>query len=559
MMFRMREILVTLVLFVLVSSFTTLADFKPPLLDLSNESIISEESPIIVLDYSHGQSSVFVEVIDLELQSSLESLGYTVVWAKGGLNASILEDAKGLILGSIYGASNGFLPAEVSAISDWFDEGLKFLWVASDSDYVSSNSGQFINDNMSLILESVGSHVYPEPTSIMDPFSNADASYRPIANVTTDYTPLSAAVENVSSVLMHSPTLLYGSNSTSSPGVNVYPINLEDNTIPHVYPLLWYSETATITDSDLIVPYAHSDGSEGSFVAVTLETHLGADDNNFVVVSGASPYGYYRPMYSNEFYGYPLDGDHFVLQMIDFGMSIGQPKVNSPDDILYEEGLSGYSIEWNLEGLFPKLYNITKDGLLIREGTWNSSSEIILVDVDGLTPELYNYTLTLTSMFNLTTVDSVLVDVEPAQSPTINSPENIIYTVGDSGNEIQWVPSDLSLHSYEIIIDGVLTASHNWIDEEDTTVTVDVDGLAVGVYNYTIVVYDALSLDVVDTVMVEVIEAPEPTTTPSTTTPTTPTSPAGEGELPDLVIVTIAGGSILVILIVIVLIRKNQT
>ncbi len=274
----------------------------------------------IVFDYSHGQHSSSVEYIDELLEGNLTALGFTVVWALGGLNDSILEDADALVLGAMFG-DNGFATAEITAVGDWFDEGNKFLWVGGDDDYYGTN----IVNNMTLVLEEVGSHVYLEPTGLEDPESNCVAGYRAVANETSDDPFVASIVAGVDAVLMHGPTMLYGSNSTT-PGENVNPVALETVSIDNVHPLLYYGAAATISDGDLTYPYAHTDGTSGAFVAATLEMQAGEDETGVLVVSGASPYGDYRPMYAAEYYNVTLTGYKFVNQAIYFGaMTVAPP------------------------------------------------------------------------------------------------------------------------------------------------------------------------------------------------------------------------------------------
>lgn len=530
--------------------------------DIVDRVELSSNSRVIVFDYSHGQFSSFGEADDLILKASLETLGYTIIWARGGLNSTLLAEVDGLILGSILYEDNAFLTSEIQAISDWFDEGLKFLWVGCDSDYYSPPSaGQFINDNMSAILESVGSHVYPEPTHVFDAFSNADAAYRVIANETNDDPFVSRAINNVSAVLMHGPTLLYGSNVSSNPGVGIAPVDLATTTLGNVYPLLYYSHEAQILDSDLLNPFTHDNGDYGSFVAAAIEIELGSRNTSVAVVSGASPYGDYSSMHISDYYDKYLDGDNFVKQTIDFGMSLERPpSVDSPDDVVYEEGIPGNSIEWGVFDMFPKAYNITADGFLIRKGLWNSSEEVITVNVDGLGFGPYSYTLNVTNQNNLSTIDTVYVFVEEIHAPIINQPEDISYYEGETGNRINWTPSDLSLNYYDLYIDGVLSQSHQWLVGEDTTIVIDVDGLSIGEYNYTIRVRDKLLLETTDTVIVQVrAEITTPTSSTSTTTNSGTITGTGEFNLLGPVTIIISVGSLVAIIAVAFLVLRKRS
>lgn len=560
MFVRGREISISIMILILIIGNSTI----PLPSETPNRNIplkimeMSDDPLTIVFDMGHGQYSEYIfSEEDTWLANNLTDLGYNVVWAWGGLNDTILENATGLVIGAIYGTTEGFTSAEYAAVDDWFNAGEKFFWVGSDSDYAGY---AYINNNASAMLELAGSHVYPEPASISDTVSSCNASYRVVANRTSDDAFVSPIVEGVSDVLMHGPTLLYGSNSMS-PGEGVEPVALESTTLEYVHPLLYYSENATIGDSDLVPPVAHNDGDQGSFVCATMETHLGPANSGIVVVSGASPYGDYMPMSTPEYYSRSLDGNTFVIQTIDYGIKLlGSSTINSPADIVYEEGMSGNFIEWKPFASSPKSYNITLDDVLFKEGLWNSSDEIISVAVDGLSTGIHNYTLQVINDDNETSSDEVVVTVYPQLLPTINHPEDITYYVGSDESVIVWTPDDFSLYYFQIFKDDELILTHYWGPDDSTIVSLYVGELPVGVHNYTICVYDRVSLFTTDIVIVEVLaEITTTTTITSTTTTTNSTTGYTSGDILDIFTLVISIGSTLVIVIVIVLIYKSRT
>ncbi len=310
--------------------------FIIPLPVAAEGASVSYKKGTIVFDYSHGQYSSAVEYIDQELDANLTAMGYTTVWAKGGINDTILDGAVALILGAVYG--DGFSSTEITTISNWFNTGNKFLWVGGDSDYAGYT---YITDNMTAVLEGVGSHVYQEPTAVEDTISNCGAGYRPVANKTTTNPYVDAITDGVSKVLMHGPTLLYGSNS-STPGADTSPVALETTSITNVYPLLYYGGSATIADSDITPPIAHTDGQIGSFVATSIEMNAGSAGSGVIVVSGASPYGDYRPMYADSYYGVTLDGYNLVLNAINYGI-IKATGWGRTGTIVFDYSHGGYS------------------------------------------------------------------------------------------------------------------------------------------------------------------------------------------------------------------------
>lgn len=323
---RTRKIAAVFLLAALFAPYFISVGVVPP-------KVVGQEDPLIVIDMTHGQYSSYVfGEEDTWLENNLTAMGYDVVFAYGGLNDTILADADGLLVGAIYGTSNGFTNQEVTDVADWFNAGGKFMWVGSDSDYAGY---AYINANSSLILDAVGSHVYPEAISISDAISNCNASYRVVANKTSTNAFVANIVDGVDAVLMHGPTSLYGSTSGAE-GTDV--VALETTTIANVYPVLYYGASATIGDSDLVPPLANDDGDSGEFVAMTIEMNAGEAGTGVIIVSGASPYGDYQPMFTTEYYDVPLNGDALVKQAIEFGMN---PPTGFAIDPLLLMGIAG--------------------------------------------------------------------------------------------------------------------------------------------------------------------------------------------------------------------------
>ena len=77
----------------------------------------------------------------------------------------------------------------------------------------------------------------------------------------------------------------------------------------------------------------------------------------------------------------------------------------------YTQGQVGNSIVWQATDDNPRTYQVTRDGVVIREGLWNSSSEQIVVSVDGLASGLYSYSLLVSDAGGHMMSDSVMVTV----------------------------------------------------------------------------------------------------------------------------------------------------
>ena len=106
-------------------------------------------------------------------------------------------------------------------------------------------------------------------------------------------------------------------------------------------------------------------------------------------------------------------------------------------------------------------------------------------------------------------LSQIFADITP---PTIVPPEDVEYEYGSIGNTLMWVASDEYPYTYEIFIDGVSLESGIW--ESGVPITINVDGLAVGTYEFMITCYDNYDNIATDNVLVNVIEDDD--TTPPT-------------------------------------------
>ena len=186
------------------------------------------------------------------------------------------------------------------------------------------------------------------------------------------------------------------------------------------------------------------------------------------------------------------------------------PTIDHPADIEYDEGELGNSIIWDPEDSYPVNYQIIRDEIVIKSGLWNSTLETISISVDGFGPGIYNYTLVVYDVGGNTETDTVFVVVNDITLPAINHPSDIVMELGSLSYQIVWSPSDLYPQSWELYRDDVLIHFGLWNSSLETF-EVQLDGLDLGEYNYTLAVFDISGNSVSDTVLVSVSDTISPT------------------------------------------------
>jgi hypothetical protein len=199
--------------------------------------------------------------------------------------------------------------------------------------------------------------------------------------------------------------------------------------------------------------------------------------------------------------------DVFVLKLIEDNTN---PDLDSPSDFSYEQGTIGNKISWTVSDMTPIQYEVEGNGSYIALTPWSSGS--IDVSVDGHTPGVYNYTITVVDLWGNEARDEVFVTVKDTTPPDLNSPDDFEYEPEVAEDRIGWIVGDLNPHRYRVDGNGSTTDWTAWSKNE--TIYVNVDEHVPGVYNYTITVEDYYGNQAVDTVLITVVDTSPPVIEP---------------------------------------------
>ncbi|MFX0208595.1 MAG: DUF4350 domain-containing protein, partial [Candidatus Hodarchaeota archaeon] len=180
-------------------------------------------------------------------------------------------------------------------------------------------------------------------------------------------------------------------------------------------------------------------------------------------------------------------------------------------NLTYTEGTTGYTLNWIAIDSHPGTYVITQDGLKVDGNVWYSGIPITL-NIDGLTVGTYIFNCTVldairNSIFHIVTVN-VVDNTFPA---FIIIPNNFKYSEGTIGHTISWTATDTNPNTYTIYKNGSIIETGSWVS--DTPIVINVDGLAIGTYYYTLVVTDSSDNSAMDTVIVTVVNSAIPSLT----------------------------------------------
>lgn len=93
------------------------------------------------------------------------------------------------------------------------------------------------------------------------------------------------------------------------------------------------------------------------------------------------------------------------------------PRIDHPSDITYLARTTGNNITWYPSDTNPQSFEIYRNGSLIESSPWNGSS--ILINIDGLQPGTYNFTIVVHDQGSNIVHDTVIVTVIPRTIETV--------------------------------------------------------------------------------------------------------------------------------------------
>lgn len=179
------------------------------------------------------------------------------------------------------------------------------------------------------------------------------------------------------------------------------------------------------------------------------------------------------------------------------------PEVSSPDDVSFEFGSQGHDITWQVYDSNPKNYSITAV-ILFNDTSYGNVSALnpwidkvepdwsfsdpegqnITVNLERLFLGNYSITISLFDAFDRESNDTVFVHIyEDIRPPQITTTGDLVYEEGYTGNVIEWAAEESNPLYYNLTLNGESLANGTWSGEN---YSLNVDRLAVGVYNYNI-------------------------------------------------------------------------
>ncbi len=200
------------------------------------------------------------------------------------------------------------------------------------------------------------------------------------------------------------------------------------------------------------------------------------------------------------------------------------PTITTPADVSYLDSTTGHQISWIITDVITGTtnYTIHRNGTMIGTGTWMNGS-VITINVDDLEIGTYGFTFIAEDGYGGTRIDEVnvtVLDPPPSIAVHVTTYHNVSWTITDATTRAT---------SYTIYRNGTSIGSGTWID--GLVVTIDINSLATGFYNFTIFASDGFGGTGTSTVFVTV----------STSPPLSPSATPTPAEIVAIVAIVVAG------------------
>ncbi len=226
-----------------------------------------------------------------------------------------------------------------------------------------------------------------------------------------------------------------------------------------------------------------------------------------------------------------------------------KPDIIPLDDVVYEDGSPPPLLNWTILATSADSFVIFFDGDVLESGKVNGS--FVSSQISELDLGVYNVTLYVNNTSGAFAVDTVFITVVDTIAPTIIGPESeVTWTLDIGPYNVTWMAYDLNPKIYSVFVDGSLLTNGQW-NSSGESITANLDHLAVGEYNVTLVVIDFAGNSAIHTVTV-IVESQATNTTDTSTSTTTLT------DVPISMVVIIATSGAIVIIIIAVFLFKRR-
>ncbi|MFW9847192.1 MAG: hypothetical protein ACFFD6_10615, partial [Candidatus Thorarchaeota archaeon] len=187
--------------------------------------------------------------------------------------------------------------------------------------------------------------------------------------------------------------------------------------------------------------------------------------------------------------GSPIEAGDYWYNLTSMSFDLRKPVITGPADTEVLFDATNVTLTWHLEDDYPSEIKVYVDGVENATQTWNSTSYEFVFNVTEALPDFtigyYELMLEAIDENGNSLEDTVSFRIYDNVTPVINGPEDVEFYYTETGFSLTWNISDDYMDGYVVTRNGIeiLTGS---LDPDNPFVTVNLDGLAIGTYLFTL-------------------------------------------------------------------------
>ena len=206
--------------------------------------------------------------------------------------------------------------------------------------------------------------------------------------------------------------------------------------------------------------------------------------------------------------GQPVGLGDFSYNLTAVESDVRNPVVTGPGDLDVLLGTENVTLTWTVEDEYPFSIEVWVDGELNVTTSWTESPFVYVYNVSASFPEFiigyYEIELKAIDMNSNFELNSTSLRIYENVTPVIEGPDPLEFTFSETGYSLSWNVTDEYPNMYEIHKDDELYAEGD-VDPDEPVIEISLDGLEVGVHNFSFFVNDTSGNSAIDSVLVTVL------------------------------------------------------
>ncbi|MHA3964843.1 MAG: MSCRAMM family protein [Candidatus Thorarchaeota archaeon SMTZ1-45] len=212
--------------------------------------------------------------------------------------------------------------------------------------------------------------------------------------------------------------------------------------------------------------------------------------------------------WSVTYLGQPVGQGNYSYDLTALDADLRDPVISSPGDLDVLLDTENVTLIWTVEDEYPSSIRVYVDGVLNVTIDWVNVTYDYVYNVSALFPQFiigyYEIKLRAIDLNSNFAEDTITLRFFENVTPVIEGPEPVEFVFGETGYSLSWNVTDEYPNMYEIR-DNDEPFANGTIDPDEPVITISLNGLEVGVHNFTLYANDTSGNTAMHSVLVTVI------------------------------------------------------